>query len=449
MTDVAGLLVGHAVDPVVPRGVTVVLAPAGAVGAVDVRGAAPGTRETDLLDPVRLVDRVHGVLLAGGSAFGLAAADGVVAWLAARGHGFPTAHGPVPIVPGAVLYDLGVGDPSRLPTAAWGAAAADAATDGEVACGNVGAGAGATTGKLPGGTPLKGGLGSASLVLPSGLTVAALVVVNAAGDVADPDTRRLFAEGASWTSRGGLDLPAAAETPAFGGRPPGAPATGTAPPSAAPPVATRRIAAPPGTAPSGAAPPGAAPSIATPPTAAPSGATPPVARPPGIQPSIVQPGGQPSVAAPPGVRPSSPSPADAALCGHPPADAAPCGPPAAGTASAAACGSTLLMAVPTPATTLGVIATDAPLTKAQATHVARMAHDGLARAIRPAHTMFDGDAFFVLATGSAAVPPDLSPACLVTAVGAAAADAVCRAIARAIRAADPLPGWPAYRDWCR
>lgn len=316
LTDVAGLLAGHMVDPIVPRGVSVVLAPAGAVGGVDVRGAAPGTRETDLLDPVNLVERVHGVLLAGGSAFGLAAADGVVAWLAARGHGFPTTHGPVPIVPGAVLFDLGAGDPARLPTATWGLAAAERATDAAVACGNVGAGAGATTGKLPGGVPLKGGLGTASFVLASGLTVAALVAVNAAGDVADPASRRLYAEGAAFTPRSGLDaLPVSGALP-FGS-----------------------------------------------------------------------------------------------------------------------------------ATTIGVVATDAPLTKAQATKVAQMAQDGIARAVRPAHTMFDGDTLFALATGAAAPPPGLPPALLVTAIGAAAADAVCLAIARAIRAADPLPGWPAYRDW--
>jgi L-aminopeptidase/D-esterase-like protein len=248
-----------------------------------------------------------------------------MAWLAARGHGFPTAHGPVPIVPGAVLFDLGVGDPARVPTAAWGLAAAEGATDAPVPCGNVGAGAGATTGKLPGGVPLKGGLGTASFVLASGLTVAALVAVNAAGDVADPASRRLYAEGAPFAPRGGLDALLAGGAVPFGSSP---------------------------------------------------GGTPPIG-----------------------------------------------------------------------ATTIGVVATDAPLTKAQATKVAQMAQDGIARAVRPAHTMLDGDTLFALATGTATPPPGLPPALLVTAIGAAAADAVCLAIARAIRAADPLPGWPAYRDW--
>ncbi len=322
LTDVAGLLVGHAGDPDVPRGVTVVLAPAGAAAGVDARGAAPGTRETDLLDPANLVDRVHAVLLAGGSAFGLAAADGVATWLAARGHGFPTAHGPVPIVPGAVLYDLGVASPARRPTAAWGEAACEAATDGPVPCGSVGAGLGATTGKLPGGFPLRGGLGTASALLAGRITVAALVAVNAAGDVADPATRRLYAEGAHAPPD---DLAAAAVA---------------------------------------------------------SGAQ------------------NLSFAGPP----------------------------------------------PVASTTIGVVATDAPLTKAEAKRLALMAQDGIARAVRPAHTSVDGDVIFALATGTATPPADLRRPLLLTALGAAAADLVTRAIARAVRAASPLPGWPAWHE---
>lgn len=317
LTDVAGLAVGHAADEVAPRGVTVVLADGGAVGGVDVRGAAPGTRETDLLDPTHLVERVDAILLAGGSAFGLAAADGVVEWLAARGRGFPTPHGVVPIVPAAVLYDLAVGDPARRPTAALGRAACDAAHSGPVPCGSVGAGLGATTGKLPGGFPLRGGLGTASAVLAGSLTVAALVAVNAAGNVADPATRRLYAEAGAEDRP--IDLAAA-------GR--GAP------------------------------------------------------------------GGLPAVAS----------------------------------------------------TTIGVVATDAALTKAEATRVAVMAQAGVARAVRPAHTLVDGDTLFALATGRATPPPDLRRSILVTAIGAAAADLVARAVARAVRAAEPLPGWPAYRD---
>lgn len=320
LTDVAGLSVGHHGDAQAPRGVTVVLCPEGAVGGVDVRGGAPGTRETDLLDPTHLVDRVHAVCLAGGSAFGLAAADGVVAWLAARGYGFATAHGAVPIVPAAVLYDLAVADPARRPTAAWGEAACDAARGGPIACGSVGAGLGATTGKLPGGFRMRGGLGTASVRLASGLTVAALVVVNAAGDVADPVTRRLYADGAHPAAT--ADLLAA----------------GSGGPFDLPPVAS---------------------------------------------------------------------------------------------------------------TTLGVVATDAPLGKAEATRLAVMAQDGLARAVRPAHTMVDGDTVFALATGRGAAPAEGGRALLLTALGAAAADAAARAIARAIRAADALPGWPAYRDLAR
>ena len=320
LTDVAGLAVGHYTEGDLLRGVSVVLAPEGAVAGVDVRGAAPGTRETDLLAPTNLVERVHAVLLAGGSVFGLAAAEGVVAWLAARGYGFPTSHGPVPIVPAAVLYDLAVCDPARRPTPAWGAAACDAASTGPVPCGSVGAGRGATTGKLPGGLPLRGGLGTASVVLGGAVTVAALVAANPAGNVADPDTGRLYAEGAHPADVADL-------------------------------------------------------SVAGPGRSALEGAPPPVV-----------------------------------------------------------------------ATTIGVVATDLALTKAEATRLAVMAHDGIARAVRPAHTWLDGDTLFALSTGRAAPPAGVRRSHLLTAIGSAAADVVARAIARAVRAADPAPGWPAWRD---
>jgi L-aminopeptidase/D-esterase-like protein len=191
LTDVAGIRVGHAQVTGGLSGTTVVLAPPdGAVGGVDVSGAAPGTRETDLLDPRNAIARVHAVVLSGGSAFGLAAADGVMARLEAAGIGFTVAEAVVPIVPAAVLFDLGRGGSARhaalRPSAATGAAAVDAATDGFVAQGGVGAGTGAMVGGL------RGGLGTASAVLDGGMTVAALVVVNAVGSAVDPATGRLL-----------------------------------------------------------------------------------------------------------------------------------------------------------------------------------------------------------------------------------------------------------------
>lgn len=186
LTDVPGLRVGHAAldGPGALTGTTVVLTPpGGAVGGVDVRGSAPGTRETDLLDPGATVQRVHAVLLTGGSAYGLAAASGVVARLEAAGIGFEVPGGVVPIVPGAVLFDLGRGgDFTARPDASLGAAAYDAASDGPVAQGAVGAGTGAVVGGL------KGGVGTASVVLEGGAVVAALVVANAVGSALDPTT---------------------------------------------------------------------------------------------------------------------------------------------------------------------------------------------------------------------------------------------------------------------
>jgi L-aminopeptidase/D-esterase-like protein len=184
LTDVAGLRVGHAAVDGGLSGTTVVLAPpGGAVAGVDVRGAAPGTRETDLLAPGNAVQRVHAIVLTGGSAYGLAAADGVMARLEADGVGFEVPGGVVPIVPAAVVFDLGRGGSFGIrPDAATGAAAHDAATDGPVAQGVVGAGIGAVAGGL------KGGCGTASTVLADGSTVAALVVLNAAGSAVDPES---------------------------------------------------------------------------------------------------------------------------------------------------------------------------------------------------------------------------------------------------------------------
>jgi L-aminopeptidase/D-esterase-like protein len=184
ITAVHGIRVGHAQNMTAQTGVTVILArQEGAVGGVSVRGAAPGTRETDLLKPGNLVEYVHAVILAGGSAFGLAAADGVMRYLEQAGIGMDMGVARVPIVPAAVLYDLGVGDSSIRPDAAMGRAACLAAGKG-VAQGRVGAGAGATVGKLiQSGTPQAGGIGSASITLPEGVTVGAIVAVNAVGDV--------------------------------------------------------------------------------------------------------------------------------------------------------------------------------------------------------------------------------------------------------------------------
>jgi L-aminopeptidase/D-esterase-like protein len=325
LTDVAGLRVGHARVPGALSGTTVVLAPPeGAVAGVDVRGAAPGTRETDLLDPRNTVPRVHAVVLSGGSAFGLAAADGVMARLAAAGIGFPVPGAVVPIVPGAVLFDLGRGgaadDPALRPTAGTGAAAVDAATDGPFPQGVVGAGCGALAGGL------KGGIGTASAVLDGGVTIAALAAVNAAGSAVDSATGGLL--GARLGLPGEFTLP---------------------------PVDDRARAA-----------------------------------------------------------------LDALR---------PRGGPRLGTA-----------------TTLAVVATDATLDKAGCARLATMGHDGLARALAPAHTATDGDTVFGLATGTR---PILDLAGLV-ALQAAAADVVSRAVVHAILAAEtvttPAGTWRAYRD---
>ncbi len=190
ITDVPGVRVGHWTDPVGLTGCTVVLLPEeGAVASVDVRGAAPGTRETDLLQPGRTVERVHALLLCGGSAFGLAAADGVMSYLASHGVGVETPEARVPIVPAAVLYDLGAGSPDARPDAAAGhQACVDAEPGSPCGSGRFGAGTGATVGKLLGPEhAVPGGIGSASLPLPGGGVVGAVAAVNAVGDVVAED----------------------------------------------------------------------------------------------------------------------------------------------------------------------------------------------------------------------------------------------------------------------
>ena len=309
LTDVAGIEVGHFTDPRRPTGCTVVLTRAGAVGGVDVRGAAPGTRETDLLAPGNLVERVHAVMLAGGSAWGLAAADGAMRWLEAQGAGLDVGFGVVPIVPAAVLFDLPLGDARIRPDADAGYAACQAASSHPPAEGNVGAGAGALVGKLFGlERAMRGGIGGASVTV-GGVTVGALVACNALGDVIDPDTARVVAGARTIDGRTLLD--------------------------------TRR----------------------------------------------------------------------ALLAGELPR------PVLAGTN-----------------TTIGVVATDATLSKVQANRLAMVAHDGLARAINPVHTMSDGDTLFALAT--CRVPPGAGPG--MTVLGAMAAEAVARATVRAVRAATSL-----------
>ena len=316
ITAVAGIRVGHETLRARATGCTVILAPAGTVGGVDVRGGAPGTRETDVLDPVNTVDRVDAVLLSGGSAFGLDAASGVVRYLDERHVGFPVGDVRVPIVVGAILFDLGVGDdPGIRPGADCGYRAAAGADTGVVAEGSVGAGAGATVGKVEGlSRAMRGGLGSAAVTLPSGLSVATLVVVNALGDVIDPGTGEIVA---------GVRTP-----------------DGTA-------LADARV--------------------------------------------LIREG--------------------------------------------------LLNRAPDGSNTvLGVVATNARLTKAQATKVAQMAQDGIARAVAPSHTPWDGDTMFALATGTHEGSAD------VLTIGALAAEVVAIAVVRGVRAAGALPGLPAASD---
>ena len=309
LTDVRGLRVGHCTEAQRPTGCTVILTPDGAVAGVDVRGAAPGTRETELLSPLNAVEQVHAVLLAGGSAFGLDAAGGVMRWLDERGHGVQVGPARVPIVPAAILFDLWIGDTRIRPDATSGYAACEAASDAPVTQGNVGAGTGCAVGKLFGiARAMRGGLGSASVTV-DGITVGALVAVNAIGDVVDPASGRVIA--GARTQDGGALLGTMAAL----------------------------------------------------------------------------------------LRGDVPAPLQVGA-----------------------------------ATTLGVVATDALLTKVQANKVAQMAHDGFARAINPVHTLTDGDTIFALATGAAGRTAN------VTLIGALAAEVMATAIVRAVRAAVRLDG---------
>src|SRR5215475_8415978 len=193
ITDVDGIKVGHFTEPRRPTGCTVVLYERGAVAGVDVRGSAPGTRETDLLKPTNLVDKVNAIVLSGGSAFGLDSASGVMRYLEEHDAGYATAAGKVPIVPAAILYDLNVGEGKIRPNADSGYKACMNAKSGPVEEGSVGAGAGATVGKIAGGKPMKGGIGTSSIKLTNGLVVGAIVAVNCVGDVIDPKTGKIVA----------------------------------------------------------------------------------------------------------------------------------------------------------------------------------------------------------------------------------------------------------------
>jgi L-aminopeptidase/D-esterase-like protein len=194
LTDIPGIRVGHVSDFQAITGCTAILCPQGAVGGVDIRGSASGTAETPVLDPLHVTPEIHGILLAGGSAFGLEAACGVRRYLERQGVGFDTGVAKVPIVPAAILYDLAIGKPDVRPTAAMGEAAAAAATADAVKEGSVGAGTGATVGKILGmRQAMKSGVGSFTVTLPGGVLVASLAVVNAFGDVRDPLTGKILA----------------------------------------------------------------------------------------------------------------------------------------------------------------------------------------------------------------------------------------------------------------
>ena len=193
ITDVDGIKVGHFTEPRRPTGCTVILYERGAVAGVDVRGSAPGTRETDLLKPTNLVDKVNAIVLSGGSAFGLDSATGVMRYLEEHDAGFATSAGKVPIVPAAILYDLNVGDGKIRPNADAGYKACTSAKSGAIEEGSVGAGTGATIGKIGGGKPMKGGIGTSSIRLANGLVVGAIVAVNCVGDVIDPKTGKIVA----------------------------------------------------------------------------------------------------------------------------------------------------------------------------------------------------------------------------------------------------------------
>jgi L-aminopeptidase/D-esterase-like protein len=322
LTDVQGLKVGSHTLSEKPTGCTVILAEKGATGGVDVRGGAPGTRETDLLSPLNHVQVVHAVVLSGGSAFGLDSAMGAVRWLEEHDIGYPAGGIKVPIVPAAILFDIPfAGKPQVRPTADCGYKATQAANDGPVAEGTLGAGAGATVGKMGGrGKSMKGGLGSASIRLPDGLVVAAIVATNSVGDIIDPATGQVVAGARGEDGKSFIDV--------------------------------RKL-----------------------------------------------------------LRAGTLTRGQAPRAGE--------------------------------NTTIGLVATNAVLTKVQAQKIAQMAHDGFARAISPVHTTGDGDTIFSLATG--ALAGEVNDGRL-TQIGALAAEAMADAILRSVKQATSAGGVPALRD---
>ena len=331
LTDTPGIAVGLYTDAANGTGCAVALALDGAVGGVDVRGASPGTRETDLLRSENTVALVNAVVLSGGSAYGLSAADGVMRFLEERGVGHRVGNHIVPIVPAAIIFDLGVGNGAVRPGADEGYAAARAATTDPEAQGSVGAGTGATVGKALGRErAMKGGLGSASLDLGDGLTLSALAVVNAVGGAHDPDTGALLA-GPRGADGAPLESAAVYADYAYG-----------------------------------------------------KGADHAYGK-----------GGEQA------------------------------GPQPLGN------------------TTIGVVATNLKLTKAQANRLATVAHDGIALAVRPAHTPHDGDAMFALAAGTIDAPEEFTRLCALTPT------VVARAIVSAIVYAESLHGFPSYQEIAR
>lgn len=312
IVDVPGVMVGHAQNQEAWTGCSVILVDQPSVCGVDVRGSAPGTRETDLLDPVNLISKVHAICLSGGSAYGLDAATGVMQWLEEQNRGLDVGFGIVPIVPAAVLFDLSIGDPRVRPDRRMGYEACCKASREKVQQGNVGAGTGATVGKLNGfQQAMKGGLGSASMCLENGLVVGAIVAVNAVGHVVDPQTSEILAGPRDQDGRM-LDSVELMKAQSVSWIPPGT------------------------------------------------------------------------------------------------------------------------------NTTIAVVASNARLSKAEAQKVAQMAHDGLARTIRPIHTMHDGDTVFALATGDVLAPVDL--------IGTLCADVLAEAVVSAIRHATHAAGLPAHCD---
>jgi len=324
ITDVRGIEVGHAQDEEALTGCTVIICRKGAVAGVDVRGGAPGTRETDLLDPVNLVEKVHAIVLAGGSAFGLDAATGVMRYLEEKKIGFNTGVAKVPIVPSAILFDLNLGRADVRPDSAMGYRAAVSASSDAPAEGNTGVGIGASVGKMFGlGLGMKAGVGNASMNIGGGVIVGALVAVNAWGDVVNPQTNQIIA----------------------------------------------------------------------------------------------------------GLRSGNVGPLHVGKKDY-----------FADTLSMmkSTIGRNLLGLTSRANTVIGVVATNAKLTKAQATKVAQMAQDGIARTIRPAHTMLDGDVIFALSTGTRKAD--------VSSVGAFAAEVMAEAILRAAKMAKPIGELPGLNN---